>query len=182
MVTFDDLKKEAIKKFGQAGAWAYDQWENLNETFFYGKNKAGPIVWGSSVQEERLGCYSTAENLIYLPRNLLRPICPTSYTKWGVKHFNERIASDVLLHEMIHQRIHQTGGWTGETSHNNERFVAEVNRISKLLGLDVKAGVIKKKIEQGKATRDVEPGSLTLREISDFPYSSRPGSYYYEKG
>jgi hypothetical protein len=81
---------------------------------------------------------------------------------------------------MIHQRIHQTGGWVGETSHNNERFVEEVNRIAKLLGMDIKARVIKPKTVQGKTSCPAEPGCLTLDELILFPYSSRNRNYYYD--
>ncbi|MGB6010748.1 MAG: hypothetical protein WBI57_05720, partial [Desulfobacterales bacterium] len=71
-------------------------------------------------------------------------------------------------------------GWMGETSHNNERFVEEVNRIAKLLGMDMKARVIKPMTVQGKTFRPVEPGCLTLAELIHFPYSSRNCNYYYD--
>ena len=179
MTTFVELKDEGVRKFGEVGAWAYDEWENLNETFFNEENRPGPIVWGLTLQDRSLGYYSAAENLIYLNKNLLRPIYPTNRIQWDARHLNKKLASDVLLHEMIHQGIHQAGGWEGETSHNNERFVEEVNRISKLLGLEIKAKVIKKRIYQGQETWNAEPGYLTLSELFYFPYASRKYSYYY---
>jgi hypothetical protein len=111
----------------------------------------------------------------------MRPIYPTTDFKWGIRHLNKRVASDVLLHEMIHQRVNQTGGWVGETSHNNERFVEEVNRIAGVLGMDIKAKVIKQTTTQNKRIWHIEPGYLTLKELSDFPYSSRDYSYYYNR-
>lgn len=93
---------------------------------------------------------------------------------------NKKIASDVLLHEMIHQKIHQSGGWVGETSHNNEKFVGEVNRIAKLLGFNIKAKVLRKTIMNNRTKWVVEPGCLSYNELYDFPYSSRSGNYYYE--
>ena len=179
MTTFEELRKTGMKLFGEAGAWAFDEWKKLNETFFNEQNKAGAIVWGLKPQGMSLGYYSVTENIIYLHKNLMRPIYPTSHLKWGIRHLNKKLASDVLLHEMIHQKIHQTGGWVGETSHNNERFVGEVNRIAKLLSMDVKAKVLKQKIIEGKASWQIEPGCLTLNELSEFPYSSRANDYYY---
>jgi len=181
MATFAELKSEGIKLFEEAGAWAFDEWKMLNHTFFDGENKPGAIIWGSTPHSKSLGYYHVTENLIYLHRNLMRPVYPTNDFKWGIRHLNKRIASDVLLHEMIHQRVRQTGGWVGETSHNNERFVEEVNRIAKLLGMDIKAKVIKKKPVQDKLIWYVEPGCLTLKELSDFPYSSRTYNYYYKQ-
>lgn len=177
---FVEYKKAGVKLFGEVGAWAFDEWKKLNTSFFDGGNKPGEIIWGSTLKGASLGYYSVDENLIYLHKALLRPRYPTNDLKWGIRHLNKKVASDVLLHEMIHQRIHQTGGWEGETSHNNERFVREVNRIAKLLGLDVRAEVIKRKVILDKVTWNVEPGCLSLKELSNFPYSSRSYNYYYE--
>ena len=181
MVTFCDLREEGIKKFGDVGAWAYDEWKHLNEAFFNGKSIVGPIVWGLTLQGESLGYYSAVENLIYLNHHLLRPIYPMSHLEWDAGNMNKKLASDVLLHEMIHQRIHQTGGWEGDTNHNNEKFVAEVNRISKLLGLKVKAAVLKKEVLRGKVVWNAKSGYLTMRELFYFPYASRPSSYYRKR-
>jgi hypothetical protein len=181
MSTFEELKIKAIENFGDFGAWIFDEWKTLNETFFYGENIAGAIIWGSTPQDRSLGYYSRTENLIVLHKNLMRPIYPTGSLKWELRHLNKRLVRDVLLHEMIHQKVHQTGGWVGETSHNNDRFVGEVNRIAKLLDLDIKAKVIPSKIVQGKTIRIIEPGYLNLVELSNFPYSSRSRNYYYEQ-
>jgi hypothetical protein len=80
---------------------------------------------------------------------------------------------------MIHQRVHQTGGWEGENSHNNERFVNEVNRIAKQLNIDINAKVIQWETIHGKTTPCVNSGCLNKKELSNFPYSSRPHNYYY---
>jgi hypothetical protein len=112
-------------------------------------------------------------------KGLVRPHYPIPRAKWSLEHLNRRLASDVLLHEMIHQAVHQGGGWRGESSHNNEQFVNEVNRIAKLLDLNVTAKVIQTKMVDGKPTRIVESGSLTLKELLHFPYATRPREYYY---
>jgi hypothetical protein len=179
MATFDELKTEGTQMFGEVGAWAYDEWIDLNAAYFGAKNTPGPIYWILKPQNKSLGCYFFSKNIIYLYKGLVRPVYPTSMPKWCLDNLNKRLASDVLLHEMIHQTIHQTGGWTGESSHNNERFLDEVNRIAKLLGLQATAKVIKSKMIDGKSTRYVEPGCLNLEEISDFPYATRSYDYYY---
>ncbi len=181
MATWADLKSQGMKRFGEMVAWAFDEWKMLNDTFFDGENKPGAIIWGSTPQGKSLGYYHVSENLIYLHKNLMRPVYPTTDFKWGIRHLNKRVASDVLLHEMIHQRVKQTGGWVGETSHNNESFVEEVNRIAGLLDMDIKAKVIKQTTTQGKRIWHVEPGCITFKELSDFPYSSRPYNYYYNQ-
>jgi hypothetical protein len=180
MIPFTDLKKTGKKLFGDFGTWAFDEWKTLNETFFNGEMIPGEIIWGSTPNDRSLGYYIAAENLICLHKHLMRPIYPTNHLKWKFRHFNKRKAGDVLLHEMIHQRIHQTGGWVGETRHNNERFVEEVNRIAKLLGMDIKARIIEPGTAQGKTSRPVEPGCLTLGELIHFPYASRNANYYYD--
>jgi len=180
MIPFADLQKTGKKLFGDFGAWAFDEWKTLNEAFFNGEIIPGEIIWGSTPNDRSLGYYSATENLICLHKILMRPTYPTNDLKWRFRHFNKRKAGDVLLHEMIHQRIHQTGGWVGETSHNNERFVEEVNRISKLLGMDIKARVIEPGTGQGKTSCPVEPGCLTLGQLIHFPYASRSCNYYYD--
>jgi hypothetical protein len=180
MVMFDEYKKAGVKLFGEIGDWAFEEWKMLNAAFFDGGNKPGEIIWGATFEGGSLGYYAVAENLIYLHKTLLRPRYPTNDLNWGIRHLNKKVASDVLLHEMIHQKIHQTGGWEGETSHNNERFVEEVNRIAGILGLGVKAKVVKRNVVMDKTTWRAEPGCLSLNELSNFPYSSRPYNYYYE--
>lgn len=180
MTPFEDLKKTGIKLFGDFGAWAFDEWKRLNKTFFNEENVPGEIVWKSTPDDRSLGYFSASENLICLHTCLMRPRYPTSSLKWKFRNFNRRKAGDVLLHEMIHQRIHQTGGWAGETSHNNQRFVEEVNRIAKLLGMDIRAQVIEPGTDTDKRSRPDDPECLTLNQLIHFPYSVRDAQYYYE--
>jgi hypothetical protein len=179
MSTFTELKIKAIKAFGNFGAWVFDEWKHLNTAFFYGENKIGDIIWGSTPQDRSLGYYSPSDNLIVLHKTLMRPVYPTTHLKWEPHQLNKRKVSDVLLHEMIHQRVHQTGGWKGENSHNNTQFVNEVNRIAKLLGIDIKAKVIQRQPLHTQPRPSVNAGWLKTEELLNFPYSSRPRNYYY---
>ncbi|MBW2492948.1 MAG: hypothetical protein JRE65_17560 [Deltaproteobacteria bacterium] len=175
MSTFEELKINAIEVFGNFGAWIFDEWKKLNDSFFYGENRAGEIIWGSTPQDRSLGYYSPDENLIVLHKTLMRPVYPTTDFMWEPRLLNKRKVRDVLLHEMIHQRVHQTGGWVGESSHNNKRFIEEVIRIAKLLDIDIKPKVIQKK------PPCAEYGSINPKALLNFPYSSRPQNYYYEE-
>jgi hypothetical protein len=179
MSTFEELKIKAIKAFGDFGLWVYDEWKKLNDIFFYGENIVGEIIWGLTPQDRSLGYYSPDKNLIVLHRTLMRPVYPTSDLNWKLRHLNKRKVSDVLLHEMIHQRVHQTGGWIGESSHNNKRYIEEVIRIAKLLDIDIKTKVTQRESVQGNTIPCVEAGCLTLKELLNFPYSSRSHNYYY---
>jgi hypothetical protein len=181
VMSFSELRTLASKRFGGLGVWTYDEWRRLNEIFFYGRNNVGPIVWWTASPDESLGYYAAADNIIYLNEHLLKPVYPMPCRKWDVDHMNKRLASDVILHEMIHQKIHQSGGWEGESSHNNSKFVAEVNRIAKLLGLCVKARVLKSDGLQGETMRSERSGYLTMRGLFYFPYASRPSSYYRKR-
>ncbi|MFH2219911.1 MAG: hypothetical protein ABII68_09670 [Pseudomonadota bacterium] len=181
MDVFSELRSSGEKRFGEIGAWTYDEWMSLNETCFDGKIVAGPIFWGKTPDDRSIGYYSWKENLIFLHKTLVRPPYPTPFPKWDICNLNKKFAGDVLLHEMIHQMIYQTGGWKGDTSHNNERFVGEINRIAGLLALDVSAKVIRQKKIDGRLKWQVEPGCLSYKEMSEFPYSSRPEGYYRQR-
>lgn len=178
MSTFEELKIKAIKAFGNFGAWVFDEWKTLNNSFFYGENIAGEIIWGTTPKDRSIGYYSPYENLIVLHKTLMRPVYPVINFKWELRHLNKRKASDVLLHEMIHQRVHQTGGWKGESSHNNKRFIEEADRIAKLLDIDIKSKAMGETI-QGKTPPGVYPECLNLKKLSNFPYSYRNPDYYY---
>jgi hypothetical protein len=180
MPKFAALKVEAAKTFGDFGIWVYDEWKALNDALFYGENIAGTITWKNLPQDSSLGYYDRTKNHIVLHDTLMRPVYPCPGLKSKLRRSNTRKISDVLLHEMIHQRVHQTGGWKGENSHNNVRFVNEVNRIAKLLGIDIKAKVIQWQTIHGKIAPCVKSGCLNIEELSNFPYSSRPRNYYYE--
>ena len=180
MPTFAELKSQAFNGFGDFGAWAFDEWQRLNDALFCGKNIAGEIIWEQIPKDSTLGCYDPTRNLIVLHKTLMRPVYPTPGRKWELRLLNKRKASDVLLHEMIHQRIHQTGGWIGENSHNNDRFVNEVNRIAHRLGLTVTAKVIESKPAHDRTIPLVESECLSFKELSHFPYMSRSRNYYYE--
>lgn len=98
----------------------------------------------------------------------------------------DRLAEDVLLHEMTHQYLYQIKNYKGKTSHNCEEWCEEIIRIAKLMKIEIKALPVKqKRVKQpgqktgnGKVMWFVENGHLTRQEISNFPHSIRPDGFY----
>jgi hypothetical protein len=163
--------------------WVYDEWDRLNTRYFNGQLDAGQISWGITAYGHCIGLHEGWRNHITLHKSLIEP---DENWQGGIRG-RERIASDVLLHEMIHQHIHQTTGANGaknksETSHNNEVWVAEITRIGRLLGYTIKADVIRlkrtKTTDGSKVQRHICDGCLTQKDLGTFPHSVRPIDYY----
>jgi hypothetical protein len=100
------------------------------------------------------------------------------------------MAEDVLLHEMLHQKIQQTLGFTRDEKgqcHNFQPWCDEINRLNPMLGLEGKATIIKQKRvkapgqTEGKGRQTWLPsgdGTLTRKELSTWPYTLRSKDYY----
>lgn len=194
---FELLRAASEVTHGAIGAWMFDQWASINDHYFGGALETIALVWALTPHGSALGFFDGG-----IPRITLHPslIDPRSADLWGMgRILGERQASDVLLHEMIHQAIFQAHGNSGKdegtSSHNNAYWVSEVNRISSLLGLNVKAQVVRQRRvvistyldDNGKERRITKPrwvaneGFLELSELSSFPQSCRPEKYY-ERG
>jgi hypothetical protein len=176
---YSRMREAGVAFFGELGAWAYDEWARLNELYFEGRNEAGPIIWGLTPHGKRLGHYQPERNEIVLHTSL---VTPSDGTAWGIRHLGKKYASDVLLHEMMHQRIHQLSlpvrGYSNDSPHNNQHWVDEVNRIAPLLGLDVKAQLVKQRRIAGKVQWAAEEGYLSRDELARFPHSVRGEEFY----
>jgi hypothetical protein len=176
---YKELKAAGETFFGKFGTWSYETWLELNKTFFDETLKPGPIVWGLTAYGHYLGSYSLGgRNTITLHTSL---ISPSTSAPWKISYLGKRFASDVLLHEMMHQHLYQKkpNGYADETDHNNEAWCSEVNRIGELLGLDMpKAKVVKQKRVKGKVVWYVEPGCMSRKDCASFPHPQRPRGYY----
>jgi len=174
---FKILHKASQIIFPAFGPWAYDTWKAHNKKYFNGENKIGGIQWGLTPMGGCLGYYSSLDNTIVLHHSLLAP----KSNAWNaLPKLGERYAADVLLHEMIHQRINQTGGIVdckGDSSHNNERWISEMKRISKIMGESCECEFVKVRRVNGKVTRDANPGMLTRKQISTWPYVLKNEEY-----
>ncbi len=182
-MNIETLREIGLGFFGDLGAWVYDCWEEHNTTYFEGKLVPGPILWGITPHGRGLGYHQGSRNLIYLHTSLINP---SSEDPWKIGSLlGKRFADDVLLHEMIHQYINQFENYTGRFTHNCDPWCDQIVRLSKIMGMDIKAKPLKqKRIREegqkgpGKVTWIVEPGHLTRKEISSWPHSIRPASYY----
>jgi len=138
--------------------WAYDEWTRHNLIYFDGRLQIGQIVWGLTPYGACLASFSYWRNLITLHESLIEP----SENWQGGLTGRERIASDILLHEMIHQFIYQKLGHFGCgydtkrrstcTAHNNIEWAARGKPPRAMLGLTPNANVIRQK-------RVKEPGT-----------------------
>lgn len=92
----------------------------------------------------------------------------------------------MLFHECIHASVHyRLGGYTGPSSHNNDAWVSEVNRLAPLLGFHgIEAGrqVCKRVPIEGEFTktgkpatevRKVDLGNVPFKAVAMFPSSLR---------
>jgi len=185
---YDILRQAASVTYaGDLGTWLYDTWASHNQAYFDGRLRPCGIVWGITPHGHALGHYQFALNVITLHTNLIME--QESINPWGIGgKLGERFASDVLLHEMIHQanqqdypdgmaRVHDDHNLT---SHNNEFWVSEVNRIAPLLGLHIKASLIKRKRIDGKQKWLPDENCISRDELSRFPYPLKPDVYYAE--
>ena len=63
---------------------------------------------------------------------------------WGVppRWLGRKFTFDALVHECMHASVHyRLGGYVGPSSHNNDAWISEVNRLAPLLGFrNIKAG------------------------------------------
>lgn len=169
------------------GRKLYTWWDEINREHF-GRQMSPPgIQFGLTPHGSRLGLWRGSENVIVLHRSLVKP----SGNAWDfASDLNrdgggEAYCRDVLLHEMVHQYIRTVRGVTsddeeaeGTSSHNNPWWVAEVNRISPRIGLDVQASVIRQKRVDGSVTWYVPDGHLTMEELSTWPYGTTQPEWY----
>ena len=179
-----ELRIAATTFFNGLGGWSYDKWEELNNLYFDGKLDAGAIIWGLTPHGSYLASYSTIDNQITLHTSLVEP---KSDSPWNMGSLlGEKFAEDVLLHEMIHQNLRQIKKYRGKESHNCSEWTEEIVRISKLMGIEIKAKPVKQKrvreigqkTGNGKVQWVVEDGHLNRKEISSFPHSIRPNGFY----
>lgn len=170
-----DLWVASTVFFGKAGQWVQDTWVSHNEAYFGSRLTPLPILFGLTPHGGCLGHYSHGKS-ITLHTSLLR----RDSDAWQLTGLlGERYASDVLLHEMVHQRLWEIG-YRGAESHECAEWCDEITRISPLIGLDCKAKLIKRKRVDGRQLRIPDAGYMTQAQISTWPHSMRPRNYYEE--
>lgn len=194
MDKFHILKQASEITFGQYGIWLFDTWQSHNERYFDNQLDVIPLTFGLLPHGAKLGVYHNRADdgydLITLHHSLLNP----TGNAWQILPLlGKRFASDVLLHEMMHQAIYQQYGHNGEplntsfgsSSHNNPAWCDEINRLSPMLGLSCKAQIIKRQRvvnpDTGKKTTlewVVQDGHLDRTQLGSFPHCVTPEAYY----
>jgi hypothetical protein len=204
------LRLIAKNYYGVKGRWAYDAFEFVNATCFAGELPWPKIDWEITPHGKCLGATRVrGEPVIALHPTLLGAM-PREQTgrrdefPWEISPdlLGTCFAFDVLLHECMHVSVeYRLGGWQGQgsNSHNNDVWVAEVNRIAPLIGLaGVRAGRSRSRREPdeslprtktGKvATRVVRrsDGNVPPKAVATFPYGVRlvqgQAAAYYRAG
>jgi hypothetical protein len=171
---FETLRTAAAIMWREYGAWAYDTWASHNDAYFDGALEPPGIVWGLSPNNRRLSNYDTHFGVITLYSGLLES---EESNLWGLEAWlAQDLARDVLLHAMIHQKAGTSG--CNYRSHNNEAWVAEVNRIAPLIGLRANAQVIPQMRKGQSLLWVAKEGGMRRRELSGWPLLSRPEDHY----
>jgi hypothetical protein len=185
MNNFEILKRAAEIADGKYGTWAYDTWEVFNNRYFGGELIVGGINWGLTPHGGSLGYFELWRNSITLHISL---IDPEGRNPWRQGHLmGERMAGDVLVHEMMHQSIQQRGGDPSKFAHNSPLWCAEINRMIPLLGITTE--LVARPIKQrrvkdwigkgnGHVAWVVNPGEMERDQLSRFPHSLRGDDYY----
>ena len=190
--------------YGSRGTWLYDAYDLINEAF-YDRELPTPLITIEITPHS--ACLAWCSNADDRPPRIA--IHPTLFglrekdRPWDVPNewLGVRYVFDALLHETIHASVHyRLGGWEdfGPTSHNNDLWVAEVNRIAPQIGFkNVEAGrqickripVGRKRTKRGRRqTRvaKVDLGNVPFITVATFPSGLRQhqgkADNYYRRG
>jgi hypothetical protein len=162
--------------------WAYDAWQQHNAALFSGELWYAGIVWGLTPHGTSLG-HTEPSGRITLHPSL---VDPSTARPWGrpARRFTDRLACDVLAHEMVHALLFARGVARDESGghHNCPEWAAEIMRLSPLLlGVEIRAEPVRPRRIDGKVTRSARRGFLPRSKIAAWPHSVRPAAYY-ERG
>lgn len=140
-------KLVAATYFGDQGAWLYEAFDAVNDKFFGGELPY-PLITVEITPYS--GCLAWCSSSDTRPPRVA--IHPTLFgvrergekVPWGVppSWLGKRYAFDALVHECMHASVHyRLGGYTGPSSHNNDAWISEVNRLAPLMGFkNIEAG------------------------------------------
>jgi SprT-like family len=158
-----EYRRAAEILWGDAGAYAVDEYERLNAAYFAGELPPLPIVIGLTAYGRTVGlCRHTGPWSGGLPRITL---APKTFAAGALE------VTEVLLHEMIHARLILAGLDSG---HNSRPWCAEVERLSPLvLGASVKAAPVVPRRVDGKVVRRPLDGHLGRKQLAGWPQALR---------
>ena len=171
--------------YGDNGLWLCRAFDAINSKLFGGTLPQPLITIEMTRWSCCLGWCQLAENRP--PHVIIHPTLfgvgkSNSKPPWGFpSHWmGRRLAFDALLHECVHISVHyRLGGYDGPSSHNNEQWIAEVNRLCPLVGLrGIEAGrqIAKRVRQKGKKSttvKKVDEGNVPFHAAAWFPFGTR---------
>ena len=162
-VTYEDAELIADRCFGALGQKTISLWRHYNRDYFDGSLEVTPVLYvPTSPYGHWVGCHIRDRN-IYL-------MYPGEKRSWG-------FVRGVLLHEMVHQFLEQSGKAVG---HDGESWCAEIMRISRVFfGKNIWAGKYTVGKRNGRSVRMNKPNpdkaskavALNQDQISRWPHS-----------
>jgi hypothetical protein len=166
MRTHADYRLAAEVLWGEAGAWAVDEYQRLNGLYFEGKLPPVPVVIGLTAFGRCLG--------LTRPHGAWGQELPRISLQSGLFAKGTLAVSDVVLHEMVHAKLMLAGV---DPSHNAKPWCAEVERLSPLvLGQTVHARPVHPRRDvDGVNRRFALEGHLPRKVLARWPYSLRDG-------
>jgi hypothetical protein len=173
--TLADYRRAGEALWGEAGAYAVDEYQRHNENYFSGELPPIPIVIGITAYGKCLGMTRGGG----LPRiTLSSSIFARTEHSHGRKRVwphGRNVVSDTLLHEMIHAKLILEGR---ESAHNAQPWCDEITRLSPaVLGHEIQVAPVKPRRVNGKVRRHVLEGHLTQGELARWPYYLRPAGW-----
>ena len=168
--------------YGDRGAWLCEAFEAINEQLFFGELPY-PLITIEITPHS--GCLAWCSSSDKRPPRIA--IHPTLFgvredgegVPWGVppKWLGKRFAFDALVHECMHASVHyRLGGYVGPSSHNNDAWISEVNRLAPLLGFrNLEAGrqVPKRVAIPGEFTKTGKPATRVQKvSLGNVPFAA----------
>jgi hypothetical protein len=134
-----------VYKLHGLGDFAYQAFDYINATFFDGRLPELLILWDITAYGGCMGwTRSPADGppIIKLHPSL---VAPATKNAWGAPQLGRCYAYHVLLHETVHVAVNYLHGGIEShqefkkkwTTHANPIWVGEINRIARLMGIDV---------------------------------------------
>jgi hypothetical protein len=163
---------------GERGEFAYRAFDWINGELFAGELPTPLIVWTITAHGRCLGLTRSSKRP---PKIILHPSTLGGTEKpdpWGLRPdlLGWAYAFDVLVHECIHVSVaYRLGGAKGPTSHNNPQWLAEVERLAPLLGLEglrvARSKTKRVRLEDGRSVVRREcSASVPYKALATFPY------------
>ena len=161
-ITLDEMRKLMSWSWGEKGLLIADLWDAFNGRYWQGRLVPVPI-WFPAASPYGLwtGQYTGG------------PDC-TSHHIQLVRGLSSQETANTLLHEMIHQYLHESGQ---SASHNAWPWCNEIMRLTKLIwGREIYASPSQPRKVNGKSQRIQKQGpngeaSIPRKHIASWPHS-----------